>query len=137
MKFAEVVSVAEYFKMHAVSRGNRFAGHPLVFFGETVRVNRTKRLVGGGAQGRARRLGVAPDHHPAITRNKIDKSLEGELVRCEIGVDIRVIEFERCNDQIVGMIVKEFGAAIPESSFVFIAFKNHLTAVTEAVAFAN
>src|SRR5260221_8572754 len=59
------------------------------------------------------------------------------MVRFKIAVDVGVIEFERCDDEIVWMIVKELGAAIPESRFVFVAFENHFAAFAEAIAFAE
>src|SRR5262249_34538403 len=52
----------------------------------------------------------------------------------KVAIDIRVVEFNRRNDQIVWMVVKKFRPAIPESRFVFVTFKNHFAAIAEAVA---
>ena len=48
-----------------------------------------------------------------------------------------MIVFERSDDQVVGMIVKEFRAAVPESGFVFVAFENHFSSLPEAIALAE
>src|SRR4030095_1034525 len=41
------------------------------------------------------------------------------------------------DDEIVGMVVEELRAAIPESGFVFVAFENHFRAISKTVALAE
>ena len=52
----------------------------------------------------------------------------------EVGINVRVIVFERREDQFVGMIVQEFRSAVEERGFVFVAFDDEFLAAAEAVA---
>src|SRR5215475_9078179 len=48
-----------------------------------------------------------------------------------------MVVFERGDDEVVGVIVKKFGAAVPKGGFVLVALENHFRAVAEAVALAE
>ena len=89
------------------------------------------------AQRGAGSLCVAPEYDPAVTRHEIHQALESELVDVKVGIDIGVIVFERRDDEVVGVVMEKFGAAIPKSGFVLVPFEDHFAAGAEAVALAK
>jgi hypothetical protein len=50
------------------------------------------------------------------------------------GIDIRVIVFERSEDQLIRVVVEELRALIEESGVVFVAFDDELFAAAKPVA---
>src|SRR5581483_8538686 len=52
-------------------------------------------------------------------------------------VNIRMIVFERSDDQIVRVVVKKLRAAVPERRFVLVPFEDHFRPVAEAVTLAE
>src|SRR6516162_10810483 len=83
------------------------------------------------------RGGVTPDDRASAAGNEVDEAPEGELIGVEIGVDIRVVELERGDDEIVGLIVEEFRGFIPIGAIVLVAFEDEFRTAPEAVAFAE
>src|SRR4029077_14285007 len=122
---------------HRVTRKFRFAGNPVACRGKAVGDYRAECFAGGFAQRGTGLFRVSPNHDAAIARHEIDEAFECKFVRFEVGIDVSMIVFERCDDEIVGMIVKEFRAAIPESGFVLVAFENHLDSLPQTVTFAK
>src|SRR5229473_1439981 len=62
----------------------------------------------------------------AARGHKIDQAAESQLVGLKIRINVRVVVFERGDDQIIGMVVKEFGPAVPERRFILVTLKNEL-----------
>ena len=75
--------------------------------------------------------------YAATARHEIHKPLERELIYLKIGVNIRVVEFERSDDEVIGLIVKEFGSLVPIGAVVFVPFEDKFGTAAEAVALAE
>src|SRR4029077_350236 len=80
------------------------------------------------------RLALSPGEDLAPTRNQIHQAAELELDGRQIGINIRVVEFTRGQNQFIGMVVKEFWAAVEEGRLVFITLENELFSATQSVA---
>src|ERR1700722_10264023 len=79
------------------------AGAPIAIGRQTESFDPAKRLADYVLQfGR-----FAPGQNPSAPRHKIHETAKLQRDRREVGVDIRVIEFERREDQLVWMVVKE------------------------------
>ena len=63
--------------------------------------------------------------------------MERELIYLKIGVNIRVVEFDGGDNQIVGRVMEEFCGFVPVGAVVFVAFENEFRPAFEAVALAE
>ena len=75
-----------------------------------------------------------PRTNPAASRNQIHQPAKLQRDRREIGINIRVIEFERSENQFVRMVVQKFRPVIEECGIVFVAFDDEFFAAAEPVA---
>ena len=78
--------------------------------------------------------GVAPDDHAAAPRNQVHQSTKRELIGFKIRVDVGVIEFQRGDDQVVGLVMEELCGFVPIRGIVFVAFQDEILAAAEAIA---
>src|SRR5713101_730495 len=113
------------------------ARDPIIFRSESIRGDRTESLLCCTAQSRARIFAIAPDHHAPSSRNKVHQPAEGQLVGLKIGVDVRVVVLERGNNQVVGMVMKKLGSAVPEGRLVFVSFEDEFHPAAKAVTLAK
>ena len=106
------------------------AGAPIAFGGKAEGFDGAKRF----CDGFLKLCALAPDQDFAAARNEIDEAAKLQGDGSEVGINIGVIVFERGEDQLVGMIVEKFRAAVEEGGFVLVAFDDELFAAAEAVA---
>ena len=76
----------------------------------------------------------SPDQDSPAPRHEIHETAELQRDGSEIGIDIRVVEFKRGEDQFVGMVVQEFRSLVEKRRVVFIAFDDEFFPAAEAVA---
>src|SRR5256886_5216115 len=132
-KFAKVFTTLGDAKPHHFAIDREAARDPIIRIVETVRFHRTKSLLGSPPQGRARFFHVAPNDHATTPGNKIHQAAESQLVGFEIRINVGMIVFERRDNQIIGMVVEKLWPAVPESSFILVAFQNKLFAAAKSV----
>ncbi len=75
---------------------------------------------------------LAPGDDAASTRNQIDQAAKLEFDGGQIRVDVRMVELERRNDELIRMVVQKFRSFVEERGIVFIAFENKFGSTTEA-----
>src|SRR4029077_5549302 len=77
---------------------------------------------------------LPPDQNPPAARHEIDQ--QPELLRngSKVRIDVRMIEFQRRKNQLVGMVVKKLGPAVEERGLVFVALDDELFPTAEAIA---
>jgi len=73
----------------------------------------------------ARIVRVAPDDTRPRLGTRLTRRRKA-IVRLKVRINIGVIVFERGNDQIIGMVMKKLGPAVPECGLILVAFKNEL-----------
>src|ERR1700674_2046525 len=136
-KFSEQLSLMRRPKPHGFAIDSEATCHPIIPIVEAVRIYRAESLFCCAPQSRSRIFRVAPDDRAATPRNKINQTAESQLVSLKVRINVGVIVFERGNDQIIGMVMKKLGPAIPERGFILIAFKNELFPIAKPIALAK
>ena len=123
------VSLALVFdaEFHAVAVGLHVRGAPIVAAFQTVGNHGAKRFFRGFVQ-RFPGIRVAPNDDAPAPRHQIHQAAKGQLVSVEIRVNVRVIVFQRSDDQVVGMVMKKFRAFVPVRGIVLISLQNELFA---------
>src|SRR5260370_14670985 len=124
-------------KPDGFANNGKIARHPIIAFIETIGFHWTKRLLRSAPQSRPRIPCIAPDHHASAPRHKIHEASKSQLVGLEIWINVGVIVFERGDNQIVRMVMKKLGSAVPESSFVLVTFQNELLPAAKAVTLSE
>src|SRR2546429_4696946 len=124
-------------KTHPFALHGKIRGAPVVAGAKPVLLDRADRFSCCGTERRAGFLRVSPKHHFATPGHKVHQPAECELIGLKVRIDIGVIVFQGRNDQIVGMIMKKFWAAVPKGRFVLVSFENELLASAEAVALSK
>src|SRR5205807_219267 len=120
-------------KMRGAVAKFEITGDPQIFVPKAVGFHRAKRLGQDSAYCRA----FAPRDDATAARNQIDQAAKLQFYGGEIGVNIGMIEFERSDDQIVGVVVKEFRTLVEEGGIVFVALDDEFPAPAQAVARAE
>ncbi len=82
----------------------------------------------------ADRFTLSPGDDPASTRNQIDQAAKLQLNGGQICINVRMVELERRNDELIRMVVQKFRSFVEERGIVFIAFENKFGSTTEAEA---
>src|SRR5438876_11970303 len=124
-------------KTHPFALHGKIRGDPVVAGTKTVLLDRAERFFCCATERRAGFLRVSPKHHFSTPGSKVHEPAEGESIGLKVRIDIGVIVFQGRNDQIVGMIMKKFWAAVPKGRFVLVSFENELLASAEAVALSK
>src|SRR5260370_4808801 len=124
-------------KAHGITIDGKVARHPIIPIVETVHFYRAESLFCCAPQGRPRIFRVAPDDRAATPRNKINQAAESQLIGLKIRINVGVIVFERGNDQIIGMVMKKLGPAVPERGLILVAFKNELFPAAKPITLAK
>src|SRR5216684_9409356 len=132
-KFPERFCTVSDTKSHLVAFHRKVARNPIVRGIKSVRLDRTQRFLSRMPQRGPRLVHISPDHHSPSPRHQIDQASKRKLIGLKIGIDVRVIVFERSNDQIVWMIMKELWPPIPERRLILVAFENEFRAATQSV----
>src|SRR6202045_725872 len=136
-KFSELFSMMSRPKPHGFAVDVETARHPIIPIVETVRINRAESLFCCPPQSRSRIFRVAPDDRTATPRNKINQTAKSQLVSLEVRINVGVIVFERGDDQIIGMVMKKLGPAVPKRGFILVAFKNELFPAAKPITLAK
>ena len=111
-------------KMNFVFDVFEIAGDPIGFAAKSKSFHAAKCFFDHAANGHGERLVIAPGNDASAARHEIYETAELQFDGGEIGVNIRVIEFERSNDEFVGMVVQKFRALVEKRRIVFVAFED-------------
>src|SRR3984957_13127379 len=125
--FLRAMGDAEF---HAVINMANVAGDPGGGAVESVSFYRAKCFFCYPADCGGMRIVIAPSDNSSAARNQIYESAELQFDGREIGVNIGVIEFQRGDDELVGMIVKKFWAFVEECGVVLVAFNDEIAVAT-------
>ncbi len=123
--------------MHFVFDVFEIAGDPIGFAAESKSFHTAERFFDYPANGNGERLVIAPGDDSSTARNEIYQTAELQFDGGEIGINIGVIEFERSDDEFIGMVVQKFGALIEKRGIVFVAFEDNFVAAAKSVAAAE
>src|SRR5215831_16202135 len=121
-------------KTHPFAVHGKILGHPIVAGTKSIGFHWAERLFRCATERRPGFFRVAPNHHFSTSGHKIHEPAKSELIALKVGINVRVIVFQGGNDQVVGMIMKKFWAAVPKRGFVLVSLENKLLATAEAVA---
>src|SRR5215467_10807925 len=73
----------------------------------------------------------------SFARHQVDQTLEGDLYRIQIFVNVGMIEFHGGENNGLGKIMEKLGAFIEESSIVFVALQNEMFSLLQGKAAAK
>src|SRR4029077_17973191 len=77
---------------------------------------------------------LTPDQNTAAPRDQGHQSAKLQGDRRQVGKDVRMVKFERREDELVGMVVEEFRRLVEEGGVIFVSFDNEFVPSAEAVA---
>ncbi len=100
-KFTKRCSPMLHSESHHVAFHRKFLRLPVISPVKSIRLHRAECFFGCPPQRWSRFFRVAPNHDSTAPRHKIHQPAERQLVSLKIRANVRVIVFERSNDQII------------------------------------
>src|SRR5580700_8995067 len=106
------------------------SGLPVAVWREAEGLDRAERLRDVLLQVEA----LAPDQNAPAARDQVHQPAKLQGDRSQVGKDVRMVKFERREDELVGMVVEEFRRLVEEGGVIFVSFDDELVPATKAVA---